>query len=64
MGKNTIIRNLSMRSNPCATRKIYFNGGMARRLAQSNNKLRGTQRGGVCQVIHVETTIISTTTII
>lgn len=61
VGRKAIVRHLAGRTKPHDTRLIGFRGRMERRLPQSNNELRGTWRG-VCQVVHVTTIRIFTTT--
>jgi hypothetical protein len=56
VGRKAIMRHLVGRSKPYATSLMFLEEEWKRRLLQSNNKLRGTWRGGVCQAVHVATT--------
>ena len=53
IGRKDILRYLASISKPHCKNMNNFRGIMEIRLPQSKNRLRGTSRKRVCQVIHV-----------
>jgi hypothetical protein len=48
VGRKAILRHLSRRGKPYATRQIDFREGITRKIPQTNNKFRGIGRKGSC----------------